>query len=61
MEGVEAMTYGEIYTQFLKKSGISESRINDYRPCCDLFDVPFIPNAIVVWLNDGGKIIYIAA
>jgi len=40
-------------------------KIVDYRPACGLFiegieDHEQIPNAIVCWLNNGDKIIYIA-
>lgn len=54
------MTYGEIFNSFLTKTNIDRSIIEDYRPCCELFDVPNIPNAIIVWLCDGDKIIFIA-
>lgn len=54
------MTYGEIYNQFFKKTNIDCSLIEDYRPCCELFDVPSIKNAIVIWLRGGEKIIFIA-
>ena len=54
------MTYGEIYKQFLKETCMDLSIVDDYRPCCEMFDVPNIPNAIIIWLKDGGKLIYIA-
>ena len=54
------MTYGEIYRQFESVTNINKSLVSDYRPCCELFDVPNIPNAIIVWLKTGDKIIYIA-
>lgn len=50
------MTYGEIYEEFRKKC---DCDVMDYRPCCEMYDVPNIPNAIVVWLKDKGTIIYI--
>lgn len=50
------MTYGEIYDEFLNKVKCEPL---DYRPCIEFFDVPNIPNAIVVWLKDGSKLIYI--
>lgn len=53
------MTFREIYEKFKKETGIEDSMINDYRPCIPLYDVPPIPNAIVIWLESGGKIIYI--
>jgi hypothetical protein len=56
------MNYGEIYKEFLCKTGIKESLINDYRPAEPLYtDLEcFIPNAIHVWFNGGGKVIYIS-
>lgn len=54
------MTYEEIFNSFLTKTNIDRSIIENYRPCCELFDVPNIPNAIIVWLCDGDKIIFIA-
>lgn len=53
------MTYGEIYDQFISTTNINASLLSDYRPCCSLFDVPDIPNAIIIWLKTGEKIIYI--
>lgn len=52
-------TYGDIYHEFKSKTGIPGSRINDFRPCIEMYGVPTIPGAIVVWLNDGSRIIYI--
>lgn len=54
------MTYGEIYKQFFNKTGIKPSFVSDYRPCCELFGVPNMPNAIVIWLCSGEKMIFIA-
>lgn len=45
---------------FNADTDIDSSLINDTRPCTEMYGVPFIPNAIVVWLNNGSKIIYIA-
>lgn len=53
------MTYGEIFKEFLAKTKIDGTMINDYRPCVEMYDVPNIDNAIVIWLTDGGKMIYI--
>lgn len=53
------ITYGEIYNQFLKDTKINKYEIEDYRPTDSLFGVPYIPNAILVWLKSGNKIIYI--
>ena len=52
-------TYGDIYKQFLESTNIDLALVENYRPCCELFGVPNISNAIVVWLNNGNKIIYI--
>lgn len=38
---------------------LSECEIDDYRPTDPIFNVPFILNAIIVWLRNGNKIIYI--
>lgn len=55
------MTYADIYEEFCKKFPNIEA--DDFRPAIPMF-VPHltkgIPYAIVVWLKDGGKMIYIA-
>lgn len=51
------MTYQNIYNQFRLNN--PEIEIIDYRPCCELYDVPNLDNAIVMWLRNGTKIIYI--
>ena len=55
------MTYNDIYNEFLKK--FPNANVEDYRPA-DLMFIPQllrgIPNAIIVWLKDGGKVIYIS-
>lgn len=52
------LTYREIFEHFLEKCE-TKSPIEDYRPCIQMFGVPDIPYAIVIWLADGTKIIYI--
>lgn len=54
------MTYGDIFIEFLSETGIDRSRVANYRPCCEMFGVPNIKGAIVVWFNGGGKLIYIS-
>lgn len=54
------MTYGDIFQEFLTETRIDRQNIEDYRPCCEMFDVPNVSNAIVVWLRNGAKIIYIS-
>lgn len=53
------VSYIDIYRRFKKDSNIQESLIDDYRPCMAMYGVPNIPNAIVVWLTNGSKLIYI--
>jgi len=54
-------TYEDIYDEFRKKFPLAE--VLDYRPAVEMH-VPQIkediPNSIVVWLNDGSTVIYIA-
>lgn len=54
-------TYGDIYNEFCDKFPFAG--VEDYRPAVEMF-VPQllkgIPNAIIVWLKDGTKVIYIA-
>ena len=54
------MTYGDIFQEFLTETRIDRQNIEDYQPCCEMFDVPNISNAIVVWLRNGAKIIYVS-
>lgn len=55
------MTYGDIYNEFCKK--FPNVEVKDYRPAVEMH-IPQIlkgiPNAIIVWLKDGAKVIYIA-
>lgn len=54
-------TYDDIYNEFRKKFPLAE--VLDYRPAVEMHMQQIkkdIPNAIVVWLNDGSIIIYIA-
>lgn len=53
------LTYGDIYKQFLESTNIDLALVEDYRPCCELFGVPNIADAIIVWLKDKSKLIYI--
>ncbi len=55
------MTYGEICEEFCNK--FPNAEIVDYRPADPMFIPQLmsgIPNAIIVWLKDGIKVIYIA-
>lgn len=59
----QKLTYGEIFEHFLEKCD-PKLPVEDYRPACGLYidgvdDCTQIPNAIVIWLADGTKIIYI--
>lgn len=54
-------TYEDIYNEFCDRFPLAE--VVDYRPAVEMH-VPQlserIPNAIIVWLKDGTKVIYIA-
>lgn len=55
------MTYEDIYDEFCKK--FLNAEVEDYRPAVEIHIPQLargIPNAIIVWLKDGSKIIYIA-
>lgn len=55
------MTYEEIYKEFCNK--FPNTKREDYRPADPMFIPQLmrgIPNAIIVWLKDGSKVIYIA-
>lgn len=58
--GDTEMTYGNIYNEFLKK--FPNVEVEDYRPAVEMHIPQLsrgIPNAIIVWLKDGSKVIYI--
>lgn len=53
--------YVDIYNDFCKKYPNIE--VKDYRPATELYIPQLsrdIPKAIIVWLRDGSKMIYIA-
>ena len=59
------MTYGEIFERAV--SIIGRENVNDYRPAVyegrlnGMFDFPYntdIPNAIMIWLKNGDRIVY---
>lgn len=52
------MTYGDIIKEFEQK--FPEIDYEDCRPCHEMYGVPTINYAIVVWLKDKSKIIYIS-
>lgn len=52
------MTYGDIIKEFEQK--FPNLTYEDVRPCIDFYGVPTINYAIVVWLKDKSKIIYIS-
>lgn len=53
-------TYGDIIKEFKTKTGITSENILNVRPCAKPYFEISIPNAILVWLKDGGRIIYIS-
>lgn len=56
------MTYKEIYEEFCNK--FPNAEIEDYRPAVSMHIPQLtsgIPNAIIIWLKDGSKVVYIAS
>ena len=55
------MTYGDIYKQFYDK--FPNAEVDDWRPADPLFIPQLlkpIPNAILVWLKGGNKLVFIS-
>lgn len=52
-----SVTYGDIISEFIQK--FPNVDYEDIRPCWECYGVPTISNAIVVWLKDGSKLIYV--
>ncbi len=55
------MTYGDIYDEFCNK--FPNADVEDYRPAVPMHISQLsvgIPYAIIVWLKDGSKVIYMA-
>lgn len=55
------LKYEDIYNDFCKK--FPDIEAEDYRPAIELYIPQLskgIPNAIIVWIKDGSKVIYIA-
>lgn len=48
----------EICEEFISKTGIDINLIEDYRPCCEIYEVPRMPNAILIMLKNGAELIY---
>ena len=53
------VTNSDLYKSFLARTGIDPKKINDWRPCFPEYGVPYIPMALVIWLNDKTKLIYV--
>lgn len=56
------MTYGEIYNKALCKLCLTCDEVEDYRPAVELYIPELkseIPNAIIIWLKAGEKVIFI--
>lgn len=54
------MTYAELYNQFLSSTKIDKALISDFRPCYPPYFPHRIDKAILVYLQDGNRIIYVA-
>lgn len=53
------LTFGDIFNNFLTSTEINRDFITDYRPCGQPYFDYYIPNAIIVWLKNGDRLIYI--
>lgn len=54
-------TYGDIFEEFCKK--FPNANVKDFRPASPLFIPQLlkdIPYAIIIWLDDGSEVIYLA-
>lgn len=54
-------TYGDIYNEFCDK--FPNAKVEDYRPAVPMYISQLsagIPYAIIVWLKDGSKVVYIS-
>lgn len=53
-------TWGDIFREFKESTEINDEIVSDWRPCGPPhYDIQ-IPMAILIWLRDGSKIIYIS-
>lgn len=56
------MTYGELYDKAIKTLNLDKNIVNDWRPASPLFIdqlISQIPNAIIIWLNNGDQVLFI--
>lgn len=56
------MTYDEMYDKALRELHLEREEIEDYRPASKIHIPELerdIPNAIIIWLKNGSKIIHI--
>lgn len=53
-------TYGDLLNSFKEKYPSLANEIVDYRPCMEPYFGYYIPGAIIVWLKNGGKVLYIS-
>lgn len=51
-------TWCDIFKEFGKESGMPYDSIEDWRPCQPPFHDLQIDNTIIIWLKNGGKILY---
>lgn len=55
----KVVTYGAIYRQFLESTKTDETVVEDWRPCSPPYYDTHIDMAIIVWLKDKSRVIYI--
>ena len=52
------MTYVELYKKCLNENNIPEQSVIDWRPAEPIFCGRFVANGLVLWLQNGGKLLY---
>lgn len=52
------LTYEDLYREFLACTKVDPEEVNDWRPCTELYGVPYIQCAIIIWLKDKSSLIY---
>lgn len=51
-------TWGDIFKDFGKETGMPYDSISDWRPCQPPYYDLEIPNTIIIWLKNGDRILY---
>lgn len=59
-QDINVKTYGDLLDEFKEKYPSLADHIDDYRPCLTPYFEYYIPGAIVVYLKNGGQVLYIS-